>query len=359
MPTPTLKQLLLNKLGLGQDAPPLNATTDAVAQQQQSQLPTGKQYLIKGIDKAGDLISGVMNGLVGNNFTPGAPTLQDKSNAITQMLTGAAGLKTAGMPFAAYKAAGKVNLLTHGTPNVFEKFDYAKNDLGDVLGWMVHAAENDPEYSAYYALQQIKPHNPHPDLYDKNYQAALENYNRGANIIPIEPEANNVLDLVEPKEDDMSAALAAMIPDRRKMALSKFKQIKRISYNSDNPSILPWFDDRKIQGVLPANPATTYLAHNLRMGPEEFARSPFDAIRYHDMDKRSWAIPPGTPIKTKWGASLTDDPQSLQVIRNDTPSGGQLQINPTPNKYESNSIDPSSSDSNLDILIKAIIGSSK
>lgn len=94
MPDPILPanptQFLLQKLGLQlpsntMPVSPNVQNTNAIAQQ--AQLPLWKQYAIQGVKGAGDILSGAASGLVGGNFAPGAPSLQDKANMAAQLMS--------------------------------------------------------------------------------------------------------------------------------------------------------------------------------------------------------------------------------------------------------------------------------
>ena len=61
------------------------AEMDRRANEQQAKDPIWKQYLRKGIETGTDSLIGAFKGLTGSEFTPGAPTTEDKANAITQL----------------------------------------------------------------------------------------------------------------------------------------------------------------------------------------------------------------------------------------------------------------------------------
>lgn len=241
--------------------------------------------------------AGAAEGLIGIDPEPGRVDARNTTNFFTQLLSSipSEGLGLAGMPFAWYKAKGIKPI--HGTPKVFDYFDPKQYDRSDLLGWMTHAAE-DPNYAAKYASGQIK-HSPGRQ-----------------NVIPIEPEAKNVLDLVDPNADDISQALASMDPTTRKWLIREFRRNRKeirtelenpgyFGIDKDNPLAL---NERHIninEVPLREHPLRR-LAEDIRLTPQDTARMPFDAIRYNDMDYKSWAIPETTPIRTPWGTELTE-----------------------------------------------------
>jgi hypothetical protein len=237
---------------------------------------------------------------------------------------GAGAKMLAGLPFAAYipkltKLKGGVG---HGTTAVdkiaAEGIDPKRFDEADVLGWMLHAAEN-PEYFNRYADGSLK---------------GVKGTRQG--VLPLAPDAKNVLDLVEPNTNDLAHAIAQLNPHERMYALDKFKQGKVVQRdmlaNADAPMNRRDFlaktramrvstgiksqhyplpdaagstsfkitDDPLIDNL----PAAA-LADRLRLDKHEFAASPFDAIRYRDMDHNSWAFDTNkVPIKTTFGTEI-------------------------------------------------------
>jgi hypothetical protein len=72
--------------------------------------------------------------------------------------------------------------------------------------------------------------------------------------------------------------------------------------------------------------AVRELAEQLRMTPEDFKRSPFDAIRYNDTTHKSWAVPEGTQIRSALsGVPLTKEhpisPISMRPMDINEPKG--------------------------------------
>ena len=217
-----------------------------------------------------------------------------------------------------------IDSIKHGTRSTFKKFDPSKYDINDVLGWMTHGAER-PGYADEYAFGKVKP---------KGYG------DYRPQVIPIVPKAKNVLDLVDPNPDDIAAALAALPKGSREkqLLLEMFKDVKSgrreaeyfvkpTHWQEGIPDEL--FGSRR--GVPKDNPATRAVADQLRLTPEQFEKTPFDAIRYSDVGEKSWAVPERTPIETPWGAPLTDTPKPIRVIRSDTTGGGVLEKSPTYN----------------------------
>lgn len=327
-----LTTALLNRLGFNLPTAPapdpsVQAANDQAAEQSQAQDPMWKQAVNQGI-----------GGLVG--LFKGATGLGDQGPA-GPTWTNAGQVLAAGMPFAGYASKG-INEVYHGSPNLFSKFDPSRYDTQDVLGWMTHAAE-DPNYARGYAIGTMK-------------------HRSGGgqpNITVLQPQAKNVLDLVDPNIDDLAQAMAPLPDYAKRDLISRFKAVRRQIRENPDPSNLRelaeyHMDDRHIKGRLdPAEIPAKVLAEHLRLGPEEFAKTPFDAIRYNDMDKESWAIPAGTPItaigrthlasppvgvkvrKAEMGyfepfsePKLMQDPKpTIPVIKNDKSGGGSLMVN--------------------------------
>ena len=225
-----------------------------------------------------------------------------KISAVGDLLTGGAtnpdfepgivDLLLAGLPFSSIIKSGKV---FHGTQKVFDKFDPELNNKGDVLGWLTHFAEN-PKYAEKFSEGLIKGKRSNRE-----------------NIIPANIQAKNVLDLVNPNSDDISQILAAFDPSERKNLIQNFKLAR-----ADRP-----FNKAPLSSI--AEKITT------RMKPELFERSPFDAIRYTDMNEKSWAVPTNkTLVTTSYGTPLTDIPKKLKVLKTDKPSGGELTLETSP-----------------------------
>lgn len=232
----------------------------------------------------------------------------------------------AGLPFTAYlpkltKLKGGVG---HGTTSVDkiveEGIDPEVFDKGDVLGWLFHAAEN-PEYFNKYADGTLK---------------GVRGERSG--VLPLAPRAQNVLDLVEPNTQDLATAVGQLEPLERMHTLDRFKKAKGIQRDLLSQADAPMDARKYLQkarmariatGVKPshfpvADPWTSGqqtfkitddpLIHNLpaaavadrlRLSPEQFSATPFDAIRYHDMDEVSWAFDTNrVPMTTTMGTEI-------------------------------------------------------
>lgn len=244
----------------------------------------------------------------------------------------------AGLPFSAYRSKLPLGYVTHGTPNArnFEKLDPAKRDIGDILGWArVHAAE-DPEYSNDYAMGYLKHMN--------NVESPA--------VLPLTSDANNVLDLIDPNMDDLSQAVAGLDPVNRSNSINKFREARRVirrfkeevmdkysdtKSSTNSPSIFDMAEQSHEQflrnklglksihfpeGVKLEEGPMRVLAEYIRYNEDSFHRTPFDAIRYHDINRKSWAFSKKAPVRSIFGHKFTDDGIPLKVIKSDKSGGG-------------------------------------
>lgn len=336
--------------GLKPLSPEEQALLDRYNESQQALDPTWKKVIRGGTEG----IAGAASSLFGQNFEPGAPSAFDKGNATGQLLQ-------AGLPFLGYagkladtlkggtaltEGIGEAPQVYHGTQRLFEKFNPTKNDTSDVLGWMTHFAE-DPNYAGTYAGGQSKglkkiSFNPSygavepGELIHESYPfrpSRSEITKVSPQVIAARPKAQNVLDLADPNPDDLSAALASLAPDKRKGMLNEFKAAKA-NVREDPEGATRLLKENHYGSVaradVPKNEIPVrYLADRLRMEPEEFDRTLFDAIRYRDNEHKAWAIPSHTPIETPWGTPLTETPKELKVFKHYQDTGSTAQ--PTTN----------------------------
>lgn len=286
---PTSKMISKWGLNIPQDTglPIDKKRQNKLALESQADDPTWKKAGRAGIDVATNLIKGMF----------GVEPEEDESYWGRKANLGAQ-MVQAGLPLPALL---KGRNLLHGTSKVFNKFNPNVYDKRDTLGWMTHATTN-PKYADDYAFGTIKHGSP---------------LGARPNMLNIKPEAQNVLDLMDPNADDMSQALASLSPSNRAKAINEFKNARQkirlepvIGKGMLAGSHYPKWNE------VPADEVPIrVLADRLRLSPEEFDKTPFDAIRYRDVDEESYAFPSRTPIKSKYGASLTDDPKQLKVIR--------------------------------------------
>lgn len=282
---PTIKELLR----LRTPAPVVEPTSEELARHEAEVRARQEEYspLWKASEKVIRGASGFIGGATGlSDFVPGAPALEDKANALGQLLTSGiptgkalgaggkalgAGLKVleAGLPFAAYKAKLPKGYLVHGSPviNEFEKFNY--NEVGQ-SNWkpgMMHAAEN-PEDAVYD--------------YTKRGHDSL-----GSGSLPIELEANNVLDLIEPDEQDLLKYILTRDTPTQNKLLPRLRQSKSPKDFIDN------IYRNEYEGQVGAN-AFKY------MDPNDLGVAGFDAVRYPiDIESlNAWAWPETTPVKS-------------------------------------------------------------
>lgn len=272
--------------------------------------------------------SNIVDALLG---TGALESLSDPSNI------GGIGPSAAGLPFSAYKAKG-LKSIYHGTQKRFDKFDPSKYDKDDVLGWLTHFAE-DPKYAGSYALggtkhQGIDKSDKWSDIFLPNYwDDKIGDYiNVRPRTIIAEPEAKNVLDLVDPHPDDISQALAFADPYHRKEVINVFKTARRFPSQLKMNLKSTHYPDKDIipDKEIPVRSA----ASRLRLTPEATEKMPFDAIRYHDMSEKSWAIPERTPIRSSFGAPLNEAAEEeivspIKMVRFDDLSTGNLPVKAT------------------------------
>lgn len=239
--------------------------------------------------------------------------------------TGAgAALTLAGMPFAYYKKNKKLiegaQHLSHGSGagRIIDKLDPSRLDLNDVLGYLFHAAEA-PPYSGLYATGRAKP-------------SKVGNNPATRAILPFDLEAQNVLDLVDPNPDDIATAIQGMNKSgtrkgNRNEVIKHWKdavRAKRVDPNTavDSMKIDPrhhYEETLSPEGVpLKTNETEMFknlpsimAAEKMRFGADEFKQMPFDAIRYNDMQHKSFAWPADTPVKSPLGHDYTPDPPPL------------------------------------------------
>jgi hypothetical protein len=346
---------------------------DRKAKESQSQDPLWKRFARNAVEAP----TSALKGLLGLDYSPdfkGAgregATFQDYIQGASELGTSGVGTIFAGMPFLKYFQKGiiKQPYLTHGTRRTFDAFDPAKRDVNDVLGWQgMHAAER-PGYSEQYSFGQTKH---------------LGSPGTSPQTLAVQPEAKNVLDLVDPTADDMSAVLAAMSPENRTRHIERFKDARRVKEDArkiregdlpkqqdvetaydetrenlkklqrEHSNVQYRIDNNEVRGLdlerikeieeaidfenmilndlgntlsrykavqnisqetkrhypqgifNEPDTATRYLADQLRMQPEEYAKTPFDAIRYRDIGEKAWAFNLDTPLKTPWGTPVS------------------------------------------------------
>jgi hypothetical protein len=166
---------------------------------------------------------------------------------------------------------------------------------------MTHMAE-EPEYASTYAMGEAK-HGP-------------PNLARGdrPNVMPLKADAKNVFDAVDPNADDVSQILASVPPNERRRLIRDFKSARANpdlarknlhSQHYPNPSEIP---DNEV--------ALRTLTDDLRLNEEQWKKTPFDAIKYRDLGRKVYAVPPDTQVRSFWGdVPVTDVPKELQVNR--------------------------------------------
>lgn len=266
---------------------------DALAKDKERNKPLWMQLM----EQLVDVPIGAVQGMLGSEPTDAASINEGKLKDWAKF---GGEVATAGIPFGAYKKLGKVKPqgLFHGSRTDYDMIDRAKFDESDIMGDKFHAAEN-PDYAGKYALGEVKHHNT--DL-------------TGAHTKLIEPEAKNVLDLVDPNSDDISQILSFADDKQRANLINQFKD-----YRSGQQS---FFDQRHYPLGVPDSPATRAVAEKLKISPQGILDSPFDAVRYNDMAEKSWAIPvEKTRIKSPIsGAYLSEElPKPIRVIRDPNP----------------------------------------
>lgn len=246
-----------------------------------------------------------------------------------------ADIQGAGMPYAAImqKLGKGKGTVYHGTPRKFHTFDPTRNDSRDTLGWMTHFAE-EPGYANQWASGRMKNFYDHvnfdstapfdPAELGYNTQHNVYSNNKlikdtlGPQVIPARLDAQNVLDMDAPTNDDTVAMLAALPNSRRREILDYFKRTRR-----DNREGLGWGE---------ADP-THYIAGLMQTDlkdPRIFGKTSFDAVRYNDAGEPSVAVPDLRKLTTPWGTPLSVTPQTKPVSFAFDPSGLPVDVRPSP-----------------------------
>lgn len=301
MPNPSNE--LLNRLGLSNIKPLPKLTPEQEGLKNKLIEQWRKEHPIA--NKVFEYTPGFLQGLLGIN-TPGFD-YGTKNNPYNDRNDAAlvGNLVGAGLPFAELLGDAKV---FHGTQKLFDYFDPKKANVSDTLGWMTHFAEN-PSYAERYAggmtggplvsfdpeLGEVTKSELDPYLkYGMRSDAPLA----APRTIAAKIHNKNTLDLINPNWDDLSQAVAALNPEDRAGLVESFKSNKRYpSYEKPEEGIIQ------------------QLMESFRRSPKEFKRSPFDAIRYMDVNEPSWAIDPTqVKITTPGGIPLTKV-NDIQVIR--------------------------------------------
>lgn len=270
-------------------------------------------------DALGDFANNIYDWFAPQDATDVAAELAPFGKLVSPMLK-------AGLPFAAYRPMlkGIPGGVGHGTTVldkvVAEGVDKSRFDVRDVLGWLFHAAE-DPEYFNQYA-----------DGFKRTAGVSK------IGVLPLAPEAQNVLDLVDPSLDDIGKAIAPVTGVEREYILNAYKEARRYKEALDTElQKIPEYDAKELaQRIRDENwirsdhvPVAENLtdisndpvyqrlpafkiAERLRLTPEQFAQTDFDAIRYNDMDKKSWAFDVDrVPLKTVIGTEVPVKRQPL------------------------------------------------
>jgi hypothetical protein len=260
-----------------------------------------------------DALVGGTKGLLGMNVDPNESNAGYTANALTQLGSAGEGMLKAGLPL---MSLTKGKPIFHGTKHVFEKFNPELNDIEDTLGWMIHGT-SDPEYASSYAMGTAK-----------------HGSSGNPNIFAMKPEAKNTLDLVDPNLDDLSQALASMSFENKKNTIMQFKRARKDPWGEARIFLNKKHYPEGIHNIPEKEIPLRILAERLKLNQEEFNKSPFDAIRYHDMSHESYAIKPGTPIQSAYGAPLTENPNQLKVIRHEGPYTGTNELVKSPTKSQ-------------------------
>lgn len=296
MPDLTPSLSLLRRLGLNIPdssavSPEQQALADEQTRKKQKKDSTWKQYGRSAVDATAN----IAKGFLGIDPDPNESTAGYNANALTQLGGATEGVLKSGLPLLSLT---KGKPIFHGSPSVFEKFNPKLNDESDTLGWMIHGT-TDPEYADGYAMGHYK----------HGSGGAKEN------ILAMKPQAKNTLDLIDPNIDDISHALAAQNPVDRQSYVRIFKEARR---DPEKAKELLKYSHYPDKNVIPKDEVPVrVLSELLRLNPEEFNKTQFDAIRYKDMNNESYAIKPGSPIMSAYGAPLTHDEGKLKVFKED------------------------------------------
>jgi hypothetical protein len=277
--TPALN--LLRRLGLQIPTTPTGAATvsqeqqDKTAKEQQQEMPSWKQFMQGVLDSVGG--SSVLNDQIDLHNPYGY------GKTLTELM------QIAGIPFPIGKK------VFHGSPGMSriaeEGFDMTKNDPGDTLGWMIHAADS-PHYAGTYVGDFDTSHNP---------LAYRSDANKGKGILPLTSNAQNMLDAYNPSTEDLVRLVSGVGQNVDKYGKSK-RDIIIDAFKKG---------DTDISRGHPIRDVVNYMT------PQEFSRTGFDAIKYPDIDQTSYAFP---------------DPHQLKYAYSGETVGGKGLINTGPTK---------------------------
>lgn len=199
---------------------------------------------------------------------------------------------TSGLPFASYIPKLGRNFLLHGTARTFDKFDPSRGATSDILG-------------------HYQPHATPSNRYAETYSGKYHGQGKYApRLIPIQPEARNVLDLMDPNIDDLGQALASLTPRERSFLVAKYKSNRSFSSPEESKRDL------------------AFQLRDRLNNPEVVKRLPFDAIRYDDLGEEAWTFPHSTVLKTPWGTPLTQEQKPLKLFKHFKETGAQAKLAP-------------------------------
>ena len=213
------------------------------------------------------------------------------------------GPDTAALPFAWYrtgplkKEGGRV---FHGTSRrAFEYLDpFKSNRRTDILGeFQPHAAERARYSEGYTGVSDV----------DTRYYGS-----KGPRMYAMEPSPETkVLDLIHPDTaDDISQTIAALPPDARVRAISKWKELQK-SKTSDYTSGInidreKALADPRTKDILDRrvlNEFAEWLKGEVN-NPYTYRNLPFGAVRYNDIGEPAWVFTPETQLFSSFGGKL-------------------------------------------------------
>ncbi len=186
----------------------------------------------------------------------------------------------AGLPFLTYRARRMTKgqpPIIHGTQSPdFTNFDAKFNDKNDLMGNMFNAAER-------------------PDYADK-YAYGMKRSGGNSRVIPIEPQAKNVLDVVDPIKGEDLAAVIAAVPNETERRTLKNSWKERYQNNRSYTTL----DPTKEYGG-PESLITSIIDKDRDI----LGNAGFDAFRHRDGNEQVWGIPDTTQIKNSWGVDMS------------------------------------------------------
>lgn len=188
---------------------------------------------------------------------------------INPLMTGPAAI--GGLAYKAYKDKLPHGKLFHGSPKPWDKIDESKLSSASAFGKGLYAGEK-------------------PSLAEKFRTMHL---NDSGMIMPLESDAQNILDLVEPDPADVH-------------------KIMRLVPEGNRETLMQFFNE-SIQKGVPKDQAYKKLASMLGAPEGTLTQAGFDGVRYPYDGEVAWMFPNTTPLTSAYGkAPLNEAAEKLR-----------------------------------------------